>query len=184
MMNTNTQNSEIATFGGGCFWCLEPLFDNFKGVIDVVSGYAGGHKVNPTYQQVCSETTGHAEVIQVKFDPSVVSYQELLEVFFTMHDPTTLNRQGNDVGESYRSIILYHDDKQLETAKAVIANLEQLELWDHKFVTQLAPYTVFYAAEDYHQEYFARNPEQGYCRIIVAPKVAKFRKMFLEKLKV
>ena len=183
-MNTNPQNLETATFGGGCFWCLEPLFDNLKGVTDVVSGYAGGHSVNPTYQQVCSETTGHAEVIQVKFDPGVVSYQELLEVFFTMHDPTTLNRQGNDVGESYRSIILYHDAAQLETAKSVIANLEQLKLWDHKFVTQLAPYTVFYPAEDYHQEYFARNPGQGYCRIIVAPKVAKFRKMFLEKLKV
>ncbi len=174
---------ETATFGGGCFWCLEPLFDNFKGVTDVVSGYAGGHTVNPTYQQVCSETTGHAEVIQVKFDPSMVSYQEMLEVFFTMHDPTTLNRQGNDVGESYRSIILYHDAAQLETAKSVIANFEQQKLWDQKFVTQVVPYTVFYPAEDYHQEYFARNPGQGYCRIIVAPKVAKFRKMFLEKLK-
>jgi peptide-methionine (S)-S-oxide reductase len=183
-MNTNLENLETATFGGGCFWCLEPLFDNLKGVTDVVSGYAGGHTVNPTYQQVCSETTGHAEVIQVKFDPSEVSYQELLEVFFTMHDPTTLNRQGNDVGESYRSIILYHNGTQLETAKNVIANFEQQKLWDHKFVTQLEPYTVFYPAEDYHQEYFARNPGQGYCRIIVAPKVAKFRKMFLEKLKV
>jgi peptide-methionine (S)-S-oxide reductase len=181
-MNT-VENLEVATFGGGCFWCLEPLFDNLKGVTDVVSGYAGGHTVNPTYQQVCSETTGHAEVIQVKFDPSVVSYQELLEVFFTMHDPTTLNRQGNDVGESYRSIILYHDTKQLETAKTVIANFEQQKIWDHKFVTQLEPYTVFYPAEDYHQEYFARNPGQGYCRIIVAPKVAKFRKRFLENLK-
>jgi peptide-methionine (S)-S-oxide reductase len=182
-MNTNLQNLETATFGGGCFWCLEPLFDNLKGVTDVVSGYAGGHTVNPTYQQVCSETTGHAEVIQVKFDPSIISFQEILEVFFTMHDPTTLNRQGNDVGQSYRSIILYHDVQQLETAKNVIANFEQQKIWDHKFVTQLEPYTVFYAAEDYHQEYFARNPGQGYCRIIVAPKVAKFRKMFLEKLK-
>jgi peptide-methionine (S)-S-oxide reductase len=182
-MNMNLENLETATFGGGCFWCLEPLFDNLKGVTDVVSGYAGGHTVNPTYQQVCSETTGHAEVIQVKFDPSVVAYQELLEVFFTMHDPTTLNRQGNDVGESYRSIILYHDVVQLETAKSVIANLEQQKLWDHQFVTQVVPYSVFYLAEDYHQEYFARNPGQGYCRIIVAPKVAKFRKMFLEKLK-
>jgi peptide-methionine (S)-S-oxide reductase len=182
-MNTNSQNLETATFGGGCFWCLEPLFDNLKGVTDVVSGYAGGHTVNPTYQQVCSETTGHAEVIQVKFDPSIISFQEILEVFFTMHDPTTLNRQGNDVGQSYRSIILYHDVQQLETAKNVIANFEQQKIWDHKFVTQLEPYTVFYTAEDYHQEYFARNPGQGYCRIIVAPKVAKFRKMFLEKLK-
>ncbi len=183
-MNTNLQNLETATFGGGCFWCLEPLFDNLKGVTDVVSGYAGGHSVNPTYQQVCSETTGHAEVIQVKFDPSIVSYQELLEVFFTMHDPTTLNRQGNDVGESYRSIVLYHNAAQLETAKNVISSFEQQKIWDHKFVTELASYTVFYPAEDYHQEYFARNPGQGYCRIIVAPKVAKFRKMFLEKLKV
>ena len=182
-MNTNLQNLETATFGGGCFWCLEPLYDSLKGVTDVVSGYAGGHTVNPTYQQVCSETTGHAEVIQVKFDPSVISYQEILEVFFTMHDPTTLNRQGNDVGESYRSIILYHNPAQLETAKTVIANLEQVKLWDRKFVTQLAPYTVFYRAEDYHQNYFANNPGQGYCRIIVAPKVAKFRKTFLEKLK-
>jgi peptide-methionine (S)-S-oxide reductase len=182
-MNTNMEHLETATFGGGCFWCLEPLFDNLKGVTDVVSGYAGGHTVNPTYQQVCSETTGHAEVIQVKFDPNFVSFQELLEVFFTMHDPTTLNRQGNDVGESYRSIILYHDAAQLETAKTVISNFEHQKIWDHKFVTQLQPYTVFYPAEDYHQEYFARNPGQGYCRIIVAPKVAKFRKMFLEKLK-
>jgi peptide-methionine (S)-S-oxide reductase len=182
-MNTNLQNMETATFGGGCFWCLEPLYDSLNGVMDVVSGYAGGHTINPTYQQVCSETTGHAEVIQVKFDPSIISYQELLEVFFTMHDPTTLNRQGNDVGESYRSIILYHDPKQLETAKTVIANLEQVKLWDHKFVTELSPYTVFYPAESYHQNYFANNPGQGYCRIIVAPKVAKFRKMFLEKLK-
>ena len=137
-MNNDTQNLETATFGGGCFWCLEPLYDSLKGVTDVVSGYAGGHTVNPTYQQVCSETTGHAEVIQVKFDPSVISYQEILEVFFTMHDPTTLNRQGNDVGESYRSIILYHNAAQLETAKTVIANLEQVKLWDRKFVTQLA----------------------------------------------
>jgi peptide-methionine (S)-S-oxide reductase len=182
-MNTDSQTIQTATFGGGCFWCLEPLYDNLNGVTDVVSGYAGGHTVNPTYQQVCSETTGHAEVIQVKFDPSVISYRELLEVFFTMHDPTTLNRQGNDVGESYRSIILYHDAAQLEMAKEVISNLEQLKLWDHKFVTQLAPYTVFYRAEDYHQNYFEHNPGQGYCRIIVAPKVAKFRKTFLEKLK-
>ncbi len=183
-MITDLKNLETATFGGGCFWCLEPLFDNLTGVTDVVSGYAGGHTVNPTYQQVCSETTGHAEVIQIKFDPSVVSYQALLEVFFTMHDPTTLNRQGNDVGESYRSIILYQNAVQLETAKIVIANFEQQKIWDHKIVTQLEPYTVFYPAEDYHQEYFARNPGQGYCRITVAPKVAKFRKMFLEKLKV
>ena len=174
---------ETATLAGGCFWCIEAVFDELNGVADVVSGYSGGHTVNPTYQQVCSETTGHAEVVQLRFDPNVVSFREILEVFFTVHDPTTLNRQGNDIGESYRSAVFYHSEAQRQTALEVIAQLEALNLWDGKFVTEVTPFSVFYPAEAYHQEYFANNPNQGYCRVIVAPKVAKFRRVFTEKLK-
>jgi peptide-methionine (S)-S-oxide reductase len=174
---------ETVTLGGGCFWCLEAVFDDLIGVTNVVSGYSGGHKPNPTYREVCSETTGHAEVIQVDFDPSVTSFKEILEVFFTIHDPTTLNRQGNDVGESYRSAVFYHSEAQRQTTLEVIANLETLGVWDSKIVTQVEAFKEFFAAEDYHQDYFARNPNQGYCQVVVAPKVTKFRKKFTHKLK-
>jgi peptide-methionine (S)-S-oxide reductase len=174
---------ETVTLGGGCFWCLEAVFDDLIGVTNVVSGYSGGHKPNPTYREVCSETTGHAEVIQVDFDPSVTSFKEILEVFFTIHDPTTLNRQGNDVGESYRSVVFYHSEAQRQTTLEVIANLETLGVWDAKIVTQVEAFKEFFAAEEYHQDYFARNPNQGYCQVVVAPKVTKFRKKFTHKLK-
>jgi peptide-methionine (S)-S-oxide reductase len=171
---------ETATLGGGCFWCLEAVFLELRGVKSVVSGYAGGHTTNPTYQAVCSETTGHAEVVQVEFDPTEISYRDLLNVFFTIHDPTTLNRQGNDIGESYRSIVLTHNDTQLEVVKAAIESFSSV--YDNKIVTQVQPLTVFYSAETYHQNYFARNPFQPYCMGVVAPKVAKARKHFTEML--
>ena len=174
---------EIATLGGGCFWCLEAVYDNLQGVTDVVSGYAGGQRPNPTYEQVCSGATGHAEVVQVTFDPSITSYREILEVFFAIHDPTTLNRQGADVGTQYRSVIFYHDDEQKKTAEDVIREITQKQIWGNSIVTELAPAPEFFAAEDYHQEYFERNPGQGYCQAIVAPKVAKFRQKFAHKLK-
>ncbi len=172
---------EIATLAGGCFWCLEAVFVELRGVEKVVSGYSGGRLDNPTYQQVCSETTGHAEAVQVHFDPSVIAYSDLLDVFFTIHDPTTLNRQGNDVGESYRSAIFYHDQAQLETAKQAIDKFA--DVFDDLIVTQLEPLTKFYSAEAYHQDYFARNRFQPYCTAVVAPKVSKARKYFAEKLK-
>ncbi|MSP14146.1 MAG: peptide-methionine (S)-S-oxide reductase [Chloroflexi bacterium] len=174
---------EVATLGGGCFWCLEAVYDQLKGVADVVSGYSGGHMPNPTYEQVCSERTGHAEVIQITFDPQAVSYREILQVFFTIHDPTTLNQQGNDVGTSYRSIILYHSPEQEATARQVIAELNAAHLWDKPIVTEVTAFKVFYPAEAYHQQYFERNPHQPYCRIVVEPKVAKFRKKYMERLK-
>jgi len=175
--------NELATLAGGCFWCLEAVYEELRGVQRVVSGYAGGRRPNPTYEQVCAGTTGHAEVVQITFDPSVASYRELLEVFFTIHDPTTRDRQGNDVGTQYRSAIFYHSAEQEATAKAVIADLTVQHVWDDPIVTEVVPFTVFYPAEEYHQHYFARNPTQGYCQAIVAPKVAKFRKMFLAKLR-
>ena len=175
--------TEHATFGGGCFWCLEAVYENLKGVEKVVSGYAGGQTANPSYQAVCSGSTGHAEVVQITFDPAVVSYRELLEVFFTIHDPTTLNRQGADVGTQYRSAIYYHSPAQQAAAQAVIADLTAQQLWDHDIVTGIVPLETFWPAEDYHQHYFVRNPGQGYCQAVVAPKVAKFRKQFLAKLK-
>ena len=174
---------EIATLAGGCFWCLEAVFDELRGVEQVVSGYAGGRVPAPTYQEVCAGTTGHAEVVQITFDPQVVSFRELLEVFFTIHDPTTLNRQGADVGTQYRSAIFYHSPEQQETAARVIAELNQARLWDAPIVTEISPLAEFYPAEDYHQEYYQRNPQQGYCRAIIAPKVAKFRSQYLERLK-
>ena len=174
---------ETATIGGGCFWCTEAVFDAVKGVTDVVSGYAGGHKENPTYQQVCSETTGHAEVIQLKFDPGEISYKEVLEIFFGTHDPTTLNRQGNDVGSSYRSVIFYHSPKQKETAGEVIEELTDEGVFDDEIVTEVTEFTNFYPAEDYHQDYFAKNPNQPYCAAVVSPKVGKFRQKFADKLK-
>ena len=178
-----TTQLETATLGAGCFWCVEAVFDQLKGVEDVVSGYSGGYTKNPTYKEVCSETTGHAEVVQVKFDPEVVSYADILRVFFTVHDPTQLNRQGNDVGESYRSAIFTHSDEQRHTAQEIIEEIEAEKLYSGEIVTQVAPFSAFYAAEDYHQEYFAHNPSQGYCAFVVAPKVSKFRKMYADRLK-
>jgi peptide-methionine (S)-S-oxide reductase len=179
-MNTNLQT---ATLAGGCFWCLEAVYDEIKGVHSVESGYAGGHMDNPTYRAVCNGDTGHAEVIQVHFDPNVVSYRDLLNVFFAIHDPTTLNRQGADVGTQYRSAIFYHDDEQKRIAEELIKELNTQEIWDRPIVTQVEKLDKFYMAEDYHQEYFARNPYQPYCMAVVAPKVSKFRKHFLELLK-
>lgn len=175
--------TQTATLGGGCFWCLEAVFDNLQGVTDVVSGYAGGTTVNPTYQQVCTGETGHAEAVQIKFEPSIISYRELLEVFFSIHDPTSLNRQGADVGTQYRSAIFYHSSEQKETAEETITVLIDEKVWPEPIVTEVVPLDVFYPAEDYHQEYFARNPAQGYCQMVVAPKVAKFRKKFSSRLK-
>jgi peptide-methionine (S)-S-oxide reductase len=177
------QNRESATLAGGCFWCLEAVYKELRGVESVVSGYAGGDVPRPTYGQVCEGTTGHAEVVQITFDPRQVSFRELLEVFFTVHDPTTLNRQGADVGTQYRSAIFYHTPAQRETAEQVIAELTAAHVWDAPIATEVAPLTDFYPAEGYHQDYFERNPFQPYCRAVVAPKVAKFRKHFLEKLK-
>jgi peptide-methionine (S)-S-oxide reductase len=174
---------ELATFAGGCFWCMEAVFDDLNGVIAVESGYTGGHISNPTYRQVCSEVTGHAEAVQISFDPEVISYRDLLNIFFSVHDPTTLNRQGNDVGTSYRSAIFYHKDEQKAVAEDVIRELTEQKLWSDPIVTEVTPFDKFYIAEDYHQEYFANNPDQPYCRVVVAPKVAKFRKHYYERLK-
>jgi peptide-methionine (S)-S-oxide reductase len=178
-MSTNSnEREETITLGGGCFWCLEAVFDEMRGVNDVLSGYAGGHMANPTYRQVCAETTGHAEVVQVKFNPDEVSLEELLSVFFTIHDPTTLNRQGSDMGTQYRSAIFYHNEVQRETAVNLINELNDANIWDNPIVTEVTPIDQFYVAEDYHQNYFVNNPGQGYCRVVVAPKVAKFRQKF------
>jgi len=174
---------EIATLAGGCFWCLEAVFDDLKGVESVESGYMGGKTVNPSYEEVCSGETGHAEVAQLSFDPKQVSFKEILEVFFVIHDPTTLNRQGNDVGTQYRSAIFYHSADQKATAEQVIANMSAAKIYEDPIVTEVVPASKFYVAEDYHQEYFRRNPAQPYCAFVVRPKVAKFRKHFLEKLK-
>ena len=175
--------TEQATLAGGCFWCLEAAFVELRGVSKVVSGYAGGHVPNPTYRQVCGGDTGHAEVVQVTYDPAEIAYEDLLGVFFGIHDPTTLNRQGPDAGTQYRSAIFYHDDKQRDIAEKVIADVTAQRIWDDPIVTQVAPLEVFYPAEDYHQDYFAQNPNQPYCQAVVAPKVSKFRKQFFERLK-
>lgn len=171
-----------ATFGGGCFWCLDAVFQDVAGVERVVSGYAAGDVPNPTYQQVCAGTTGHAEVVQVHYDPDLIEYRELLEIFFAIHDPTTLNRQGADVGTQYRSIILTHDDEQRETAEELIAELEAEGVWEG-IVTEIEPLDAFYRAEEYHQNYFNRNPGQGYCQAVIRPKVAKFRQKFADRLR-
>ncbi len=177
------RSREIATLGGGCFWCLEAVYVELKGVDRVVSGYTGGQVPDPSYEAVCAGTTGHAEVVQVTYDPGVLSFQDLLQVFFTIHDPTTLNRQGADVGTQYRSAIYYHSPVQAEIAAAVIQELEAAGVWDGKIVTEVTPAGPFYPAEDYHQDFFASNPYQPYCQYVVAPKVAKLRKAFAEKLK-
>lgn len=176
-------NFETATLGAGCFWCVEAVFDDLRGVEDVVSGYSGGNADNPTYQQVCSGTTGHAEVIQIRFDPQQLGFREILQVFFTVHDPTTLNRQGNDVGTQYRSAIFYHSDGQKRAAEEVIKEITDAGIYDDPIVTQVVPFDKFWPAENYHQEYFANNPNQPYCSAVVAPKVAKFRKNFVDRLK-
>ncbi|HEX8369722.1 MAG TPA: peptide-methionine (S)-S-oxide reductase MsrA [Pyrinomonadaceae bacterium] len=176
-------NLETATLGAGCFWCVEAVFDDLKGVEDVVSGYSGGHTENPTYREVCSETTGHAEVTQIKFDPEAISFKEILQVFFAVHDPTTLNRQGNDIGSSYRSAIFYHDENQKRIAEEVIKEVTAEGVYDDPIVTEVTAFDKFYPAEDYHQEYFANNPNQPYCAAVVAPKVSKFRKKFVDRLK-
>jgi peptide-methionine (S)-S-oxide reductase len=178
-----TGRMETATLGGGCFWCLEAVYDEIEGVEDVVSGYAGGSIQNPTYEQVCSGRTGHAEVVQIRFDPGVISFKEILDVFFTIHDPTTLNRQGNDVGTQYRSAIFFHTPEQERVARQTIAELEAAKMWGAPIVTEVVPVPEFYPAEEYHQEYFSRNPYQPYCQVVVAPKVAKARKVFLARLK-
>jgi peptide-methionine (S)-S-oxide reductase len=180
---SSDNNKEIATLAGGCFWCLEAVFDDLRGVEQVESGYSGGNRPNPSYYQVCTGTTGHAEVVQVTFDPQVTSFRELLEVFFTIHDPTTLNRQGADVGTQYRSAVFYHTPEQKEVAEQVIAELNAEKIWDAPIVTEVAPFTAFYPAEAEHQEYYQRNQSQPYCRAVIAPKVSKFRKQYLEKLK-
>lgn len=174
---------EITTLAGGCFWCLEAVFDEVKGVESVESGYMGGATANPNYEQVCSGKTGHAEVVQIAFDPAVVSFKEILKVFFVMHDPTTLNRQGNDAGTQYRSAIFYHSPEQKVQAEQVINNLNGTHIWSSPIVTEVVPAQTFYHAEGYHQDYFLRNPAQPYCMLVVAPKVAKLRKHFLGKLK-
>jgi len=172
-----------ATFGNGCFWCTEAVFQQLRGVQSVGSGYAGGTTENPTYKSICTGTTGHAEVIQVTFDPAVVSYEKLLEVFWKSHDPTTLNRQGNDVGTQYRSVIFYHDDEQQALAEKYKRKLDESGAFDDPIVTEIAPFTKWYPAEDYHKNYFNQNSEQGYCRAIIAPKVAKIREVFADDLK-
>ncbi len=180
---SRSPGSELATLGGGCFWCLEAVFDQVKGVESVESGYMGGGRPNPTYEAVCTGTTGYAEIIQIQFDPNVISFNELLEIFFGIHDPTTLNRQGNDSGTQYRSAIFYHSPQQETIAKEVIEQLTHDKLFDTPIVTEVVPASTFYIAEQYHQEYFAQNPSQPYCSYLIGPKVAKFRQQFANKLK-
>jgi peptide-methionine (S)-S-oxide reductase len=177
------KQAELATLAGGCFWCLEAVFDELKGVESVESGYSGGHVQSPSYAQVCNGNTGHAEVVQITFDPQVLAFKDLLTVFFTVHDPTTLNRQGNDVGTQYRSAIFYHNEEQKKIAEAVIQEIGAEKIWDDPIVTEVKPFDQFYIAEDYHQEYYKNNSFQPYCRIVIAPKVAKIRRKFAERLK-
>jgi len=177
------QRREITTLAGGCFWCLEAIFKELRGVEKVVSGYSGGTVPNPSYQEICTGTTGHAEAVQITYDPRIISFKELLEVFFTIHDPTTLNRQGADVGTQYRSAIFYHTPEQAKIAKEVIAEFESGKIWDAPIVTNITPFKAFYPAENYHQEYFLHNPDKPYCRVVIEPKVVKFRKQFFTKLK-
>ncbi|MEO8232237.1 MAG: peptide-methionine (S)-S-oxide reductase MsrA [Ignavibacteriota bacterium] len=182
-MNTQNTNLETATFGSGCFWCNEAIFERVKGVSKVVSGYSGGSVDNPTYKEVCNGTTGHAECTQITFDPAVITYDELLEIFWKMHDPTTLNRQGNDVGTQYRSVIFYHNDEQKQKAEYYKKELTEEKIWNKPIVTEITKFEKFYPAEDYHQEYYDNNPNQGYCAYVITPKVEKFEKIFKDKLK-
>ena len=185
LISTGIMGKELekVTLGGGCFWCTEAVYLQLKGVVDVKPGYSGGHVKNPSYKEVCNETTGHAEVVQVTFDPAVVSFAEILEVFFVTHDPTSLNRQGNDAGTQYRSAIFYHTPKQKETAMQIIANLEKEKAYEKPIVTEVTEFKAFYPAEDYHINYFARNKNQPYCQFVVAPKVEKFKKAFKDKVR-
>lgn len=182
-MEQDNASTEIADLGGGCFWCLEAVYDELEGVQQVVSGYEGGHVDNPSYKQVCTGNTGHAEVVRVTFDPAVVSFEEILRVFFTIHDPTTLNRQGADVGTQYRSVIFYHDARQKETAAKLIAELNVEGIWPNPIVTEVTPASTFYPAEDYHQDYYVNNSYQPYCQVVINPKLAKFRKKYAAQLK-
>jgi peptide-methionine (S)-S-oxide reductase len=175
--------TEVATLGAGCFWCVEAVYQQLEGVVSVESGYAGGHVVNPTYEEVCGKRTGHAEVCQIRFDPSKLSYEELLEVFWKTHDPTTPNRQGADIGPQYRSVVFYHDDQQRALAEKWKKELNDAKAFPAPIVTEISPYTNFYKAEDYHQDYYRLNPNQGYCRIVVRPKLEKVREVFASKLK-
>lgn len=181
--NQNKNKMEIATFGGGCFWCTEAVFKELKGVESVTSGYSGGHVINPAYREVTSGKTGHAEVIEIEFDPAVISFQELLEVFWATHDPTTLNRQGADVGPQYRSVIFYHNEAQKEIAEKIKQKLNDEKVFDKPVVTEITPWENFYRAENYHQDYYENNPNQGYCQFVIVPKLDKFRKIFQDKLK-
>ncbi len=177
------QTTELATLGGGCFWCLEAVFQELERVKEVVSGYAGGKVANPTYRDVCNGVTGHAEVVQLAFDPARLSFQQILRVFFTVHDPTTLNRQGNDVGSQYRSAIFYHDERQKEAAEMVMKEIADAGIWENPIVTELTPLDRFYPAEDYHQNYYRQNSDQPYCQFVISPKVNKFRKLFADQAK-
>lgn len=174
--------SELATLGGGCFWCLEAVFERVHGVQAVVSGYSGGHVENPDYRAVCEGRTGHAEVVRIRFDPDLIRFEQLLELFFAIHDPTTLNRQGHDIGTQYRSVIFCHSERQKDIANSLISRLNKEELWESPVVTAVCPEAPFFPAEEYHQQYFKRNPDQGYCQIVVAPKVAKLRQSFAHLL--
>lgn len=177
------RTTELATLGGGCFWCLDAVYRDLRGVSSVVSGYAGGHTANPTYEEVCGKRTGHAEVVQIAFDPAEIAYADLLRIFFTIHDPTTKDRQGNDVGPQYRSIILTHSPEQERIAREVMAEVEATKLWPAPLVTEVKPLDRFWPAEPEHQDYFARTPWSGYCQVVIAPKVAKFRRTFADRLK-
>ena len=179
---SDVANLQTVTLGGGCFWCLEAVYLELKGIVQVISGYAGGQVDNPSYQQVCSGITGHAEVVQIKFDADQVSLEDMYRIFFTIHDPTTLNRQGADVGTQYRSVIYYHDAEQKQVAEQILAETEAAGLWPDPIVTEISPLPEFYPAEDYHQNYYANNPGAGYCRFVIAPKVAKVRKQYFERL--
>ncbi len=174
---------EVTTLGGGCFWCTEAAFSALKGVVKVMPGYSGGTVSNPTYEQVCTGRTGHAEVAQITFDPNVISFKEILQIFFTVHDPTTLNRQGADVGTQYRSVIFYHNNEQKEIAKQVIKEIEAARIWNDPIITQVLPFSIVYEAEDYHHKYFENNPRNAYCQVVIAPKIAKLRQHYRDRLK-
>ena len=180
---TDQRIPETATLGGGCFWCIEAVYEDIEGVLSVKSGYAGGAKPDPTYKEVCSGTTGHAEVVQVRFDSAVIPYKEILEIFFAVHDPTTRDRQGNDIGTQYRSVIFTHSEEQEATARGLIGSLDGEGIWDAPIVTEVTALDVFYPAEEYHDSYFRRNPDQPYCRVVVSPKVSKFRKRFAHRIR-
>jgi peptide-methionine (S)-S-oxide reductase len=182
MMN-DTESFQVATLGGGCFWCIEAVYSELKGVVKAESGYSGGSVPNPSYEDVCTDETGHAEVVQITFDPRLISYREILQVFFSVHDPTTPNRQGADVGTQYRSVLFYFNDEQKKIAQEVMTEMERTKIWGKPIVTQLVPLEKFYKAEAYHQNYFKNNPGQGYCQMVIEPKVAKFRKNYFDKLK-